>query len=104
MDAIVNYLKDSVLAQDKFEAKQLRCKCARYTLVDGVLYKRWFTAPYLKCHDPEEANYVMREIHEDICGNHSGGRVVAHKVLRQGYYWPTRHNDAMEFVRGCDKC
>ena len=103
MDGIINYLKDGTLPQDKYEAKQLRCKCARYTLVDRVLYKRGFIAPYLRCLDPEEADYVMREIHEGICGNHSRGRSLAHKILRQRYYWPTLHNDAMEFVHRCDK-
>ena len=104
MDTIVEYLKDGVLSQDKFKAKQLRCKCACYTLVDGVLYKRGFTASYLKCLSPEEVDYVMREIHEGICGNHSEGRALAHKVLRQGYYWPTLHGDVMELVCRCDKC
>ena len=104
MDAIVEYLKDGVLSQDKFKAKQLRCKCACYTLVDVVLYKREFTASYLKCLSPEEVDYVMREIHKGICENHFGGRALAHKVLRQGYYWLTLHNDAMEFMRRCNKC
>ena len=69
-----------------------------------MLYKRGFTAPYLRCLDSEEADYVMREIHEGICGNHSGGRALAHKIIRQGYYWPTLHDDAMKFVRKCDRC
>ena len=46
----------------------------------------------------------MREIHEGICGNHAGGQALAHKVLRQGYYWPTMKKNAAGFVRRCDKC
>ncbi|XP_024028291.1 uncharacterized protein LOC112093653 [Morus notabilis] len=58
----------------------------------------------LRCLNKDEANYVMREIHEGICGNHSGGRSLSYKALRQGYYWPTMLKDAMELVKVCDKC
>ena len=30
----------------------------------------------------EEADYVLREIHERICSNHSGARTLAFKALR----------------------
>ena len=37
-----------------------------------------------------------------ICGNHPGGRTLAHKVHTQGYYWPTMKSDAADYVRKCD--
>ena len=46
----------------------------------------------------------MREVHEGICDNHSGGASLAHKFLRQGYYWPTLKGDSHRFVRACDHC
>ena len=100
----MNYLKDGKLPEDRVEARKIRIKSARYTLLEDVLYKRGFIAPYLRCLIEKEADYVMREIHEGICGNHSGGRALAHKMIRQGYYWPTMHSDAMEFTKKCDKC
>uniref|UniRef100_A0A2N9GYK5 Reverse transcriptase domain-containing protein n=1 Tax=Fagus sylvatica TaxID=28930 RepID=A0A2N9GYK5_FAGSY len=51
-----------------------------------------------------EADYVMREVHEGICGNHSGARSLVHKLVRAGYYWPTMQKDAVSYVRACDKC
>jgi hypothetical protein len=77
---------------------------ARYTIIDGVLYRRGYFHPLLKCLSATEAHYVLREIHEGVCGNHSGGRVLAHKAMRAGYYWPTMGKDSVEFVRSCDKC
>ncbi|GAV75029.1 rve domain-containing protein [Cephalotus follicularis] len=38
------------------------------------------------------------------CGNHTGGRTLSQKLLRQGYFWPTMHHDAIDFVRKCDRC
>ena len=58
----------------------------------------------MKCLRPEEAEYVLREIHEGICGNHSGARSLAKKTIRQGYFWPTIERDATAYVKRCDKC
>ena len=82
MTPIVSYLKDGRLPEAKDEAKKLRIKAARYVLMDEVLYKRGFSQPYLRCLAPEEANYVLREVHEGACGNHSGARTLIHKVVR----------------------
>ena len=46
----------------------------------------------------------MREVHEGICGNHSGSRSLVHKLVRARYYWPTMQKDAEAYVRACDKC
>ena len=58
---IVAYLKEGRL----LEARRLRIKSARYVLIDEVLYKRGFSQPYLRCLVSDEANYVLREIHEE---------------------------------------
>ncbi|GKV35456.1 hypothetical protein SLEP1_g43719 [Rubroshorea leprosula] len=44
------------------------------------------------------------EVHEGVCGSHIGARTLAHKVLRQGYYWPNMYEDATHFVQRCPKC
>ncbi|RDX91253.1 Pro-Pol polyprotein, partial [Mucuna pruriens] len=35
---------------------------------------------------------------------HVGGRALASKIVRAGYYWPTLKKDCMEYVRRCNKC
>ena len=84
--------------------RKLRLQAAHYILIDGILYKRSYTLPYLKCLSPTEAQYVLQEIHEGVCGNHTAGRSLMHKVLTQGYYWPTLAKDARLFLQRCDKC
>ncbi|KAK3023184.1 hypothetical protein RJ639_044171 [Escallonia herrerae] len=49
-------------------------------------------------------HYALREVHEGICGQHLGGRTLAYKILRQGYYWPVMQKDAASFTRRCDQC
>ncbi|KAK3042452.1 hypothetical protein RJ639_000176 [Escallonia herrerae] len=84
--------------------RNLRVKTARYALVEGILYKKSFSLPYLRCLRPSESLYALQEVHEGICGQHLGGRTLAQKILRQGYYWPTMQKDAIEFTRRCDQC
>ena len=104
MTLVTQYLKDGMLPEDKKKARLLRLKVARYTLYDDQLYKIGLSTPLLKCVDLEQGNHILQEIHEGICGNHAGGQSLAHKALRQGYFWPTMKTDAMNFARKCDTC
>ncbi|GAU50049.1 hypothetical protein TSUD_408450 [Trifolium subterraneum] len=63
-----------------------------------------FSIPLLKCADEVTADYILREIHEGINSQLLGGRSLARKALRAGYYWPTMQQDAKEHVKKCDKC
>ncbi|KAI5324980.1 hypothetical protein L3X38_034053 [Prunus dulcis] len=104
MSDIYFYLTNDTLPEDKAQARKLRYRSARYTVINDVLYKRGYTTPYLKCLTAEHGDYVLREIHNGVCGDHSGSRSLAYKVFRQGYFWPTMHQDANTLVKKCDKC
>lgn len=95
---LISYLKDQILPENKEEAYKLRRRSAYFILVYNTLYKQGFSSPLLLCIGGEEANYILREIHESVCGNHSGGLALAKKVLRQGYYWPTLKKDASNLL------
>ncbi|KAL2250014.1 UNVERIFIED_CONTAM: Retrovirus-related Pol polyprotein from transposon opus [Sesamum indicum] len=103
-DEIVQYLKGEILPTDPIAARRVKARAAHFTLVNEQLYKRTIEGPLLKCLVPEKAEYVMREIHEGSCGNHSGGRSLAQKVIRQGYFWPTLVKDIRELVKKCEAC
>jgi hypothetical protein len=95
---VIKYLKSGELPRDKSQSHKVRLQSACYTLIDDVLYRRGYSHPLLKCLSAPEARYVLREIHEGVCGNHSGGRMLAHKAVRAGCYWPTMTRDSVEFV------
>jgi hypothetical protein len=98
------HLKEGKLLEDKKEARKIRMQSARYTLIGGILYRRGYMLPVLNCLSTAEAEYVLKEIHEGVRGGHSGGRMLAHKAVRAGYYWLTMNRDSLEKVRRCDKC
>ncbi|GFZ06625.1 hypothetical protein Acr_18g0007950 [Actinidia rufa] len=105
MDEIIAYLQEGTRPKDTLQARRLQYRSARFCIFKGRLYKRAFSGPLLKCLRPEEAEYVLKEIHEGICcGNHSGARSLARKTIRQGYFWLTIERDAATYVRRCNKC
>ncbi|XP_074336314.1 uncharacterized protein LOC141673462 [Apium graveolens] len=99
MMPILAYIHKGTLPEDKFKARRLHYQAARYVVYDEVLYKRGFNQPLLRCIDEEEGNYILREVHEGNCGNHSGGNLLAMKVLCQGYYWPIMKEDAANLLQ-----
>ncbi|GKV01815.1 hypothetical protein SLEP1_g14337 [Rubroshorea leprosula] len=68
------------------------------------LYKRVASMPLLRCLTPYEAEYAVKEVHEGVCGTHIGGKTLAQKLLRHGYYWPTMIKDAQSYVKRCLTC
>ncbi|KAL0325072.1 UNVERIFIED_CONTAM: hypothetical protein Sradi_5076500 [Sesamum radiatum] len=88
-DELEAYLKDGTLPQDPKEARAIKVRANKFTLIGGELYKRGFSQPYLKCINQDKVEYILREIHDGSCGNHSRGRALASKALKQGYFWPT---------------
>ncbi|XP_016195081.1 uncharacterized protein LOC107636060 [Arachis ipaensis] len=101
---ILQYLLDGTLPPDPKEEKRIKREAANYTIVTGQLYKRGFSQPLLKCIEPENTEYILREIHEGCCGHHVGGKTLAQKVIRAGYFWPTVIRDSIQIVKNCDKC
>ena len=91
---LIAYLRSCILPDGKDTTRKLKVQASRFVLIRNVLYKRGFSQLYLRCLSHEEADYMMREVHEGICGNHSGARSLAHKLIRVGYYWPTMLKDA----------
>ena len=75
MDSIVMFLKEDVLPEDKSETEKIRRKAPRFWLFeDQKLYMRSFSGPYLLCVYPEAVELILEELHEGICGSHTGGR------------------------------
>ena len=104
MDPIQLYIATGELPNDRGRAHKIQIKSARFSLVDGQLYKRSLGGPYLTCLTPKQGQYVLAELHEGICRNHPRGRTLAHRAHTQGYYWPTMKSDVADYVKKYDPC
>nr|XP_016438029.1 PREDICTED: uncharacterized protein LOC107764018 [Nicotiana tabacum] len=101
---IINYLEQEKLPEDSKASRALRAKAARYSFKGGHLYRKSFHGPLARCLGASKSNYVMREVHEWICVNHSRVDSLVLKLVWPGYYWPRIEEDAKAFVQKCDKC
>ncbi|XP_035838809.1 uncharacterized protein LOC118486452 [Helianthus annuus] len=104
MTPIIQYLQEGILSENKAEARKIQNKALFYEMNGGILYRRSFLGPLLRCVDHQDASYLIREIHEGICGIHAGPRMVVAKTMNPGYYWPGMHIDALKELRKCDSC
>lgn len=59
MDPILAYIEDRKLLPDPSEAKKVKFRSSKFSILSDELYKREFSQPYLKCLDPEDAMYVL---------------------------------------------
>ncbi|XP_072060266.1 uncharacterized protein [Arachis hypogaea] len=111
MDPITDFLESGKLPGDKNSTKALRREVAKYTIIQGQLFKKGPNQPLLKCLHPDQMDYVLREVHEGCCGYHIGAKAqarmhigakaLARKLIRAGYYWSSMMKDSKEFVRKC---
>nr|GFB00438.1 reverse transcriptase domain-containing protein [Tanacetum cinerariifolium] len=104
MTELVNYLKEGTLPADEKEARKIRLKARQYELMEGILYKRSFLTPWLRCVGPLQVEYMIKEIHKGSCSMHAGPRSVVAKAIWLGYFWPTMHRDAQDMIRKCNDC
>ncbi|XP_022004494.1 uncharacterized protein LOC110902062 [Helianthus annuus] len=104
MTPIIMYLQSGILPENKAEAQKIQYKAEHYQMADGILYRKSYLGPLLRCVDAEDANYLIREVHEGICGIHAGPRMVVAKVMNAGYYWPGMHLYAVKELRKCSGC
>ncbi|GJS10145.1 reverse transcriptase domain-containing protein [Tanacetum coccineum] len=104
MTPIVEFINTGTLPHEQKDARRIRRTAQRFELREGVLYRRSFLQPWLRCVGPIQADYVLREIHAGSCSMHSGPRSVVARALRSGYYWPTMHRDARDMIKKCKDC
>ena len=78
---LIAYLQSGTMPDGKDATRKLKVQASRFVLIRDVLYKKGFSRPYLRCLSHNEADYVIREVHEGICGNHSGARSLVHKLI-----------------------
>lgn len=98
MASILSFLRDGRIPTDVDEARKIKKRAARFTILNDALYKRGFSMPYLKCIEEDEAKYILEEVYEGICDDHTSPRSLIGKIIRIGYFWPTMQKDVKEFV------
>ena len=91
MTPILSFLRDGQLLANVEEARKVRKRVARFTILNDAMYKRGFSMSYLKCVEESKAKYILsmsylkcvkeskakyilEGIHEGVCGDRTGLR------------------------------
>jgi hypothetical protein len=81
------------------ERRALRLKSAQHRLINLVLFRVNYDGVILRCTECEDADKVLKELHDVPVDGNFAEDTTAHKILRVGYYWPTFFRDAHTYVR-----
>jgi hypothetical protein len=68
------------------ERRTLKMKVNQYVLIADILFKSNFDGILLRCVDENQAQELIREFHEGICGGHFAPTGTAHKIIRARFY------------------
>ncbi|VFQ84430.1 unnamed protein product [Cuscuta campestris] len=64
MSDLMKYLTDGSLLEQDDRARKVKLRAPRFQVIDGMLYKRAFGGPLLRCLTNQEAERVIAEVHE----------------------------------------
>ena len=64
LNPILHYLSSGELPNNRVEAHKVQA--ARFSLVNGQLYKRSLDELYLKCLTTQQGQYILAELHERV--------------------------------------
>ncbi|KAL0413484.1 UNVERIFIED_CONTAM: hypothetical protein Sradi_1550100 [Sesamum radiatum] len=95
---IIEWLERGNLPDNRWDASRLKTRAVRFLIQGGILYKKSYAHPQLRCVSQFEGVHLLREIHSGCCGSHIGTWTFANKALQVGYFWPTMKQDAKQLV------
>ena len=71
MTPIFDFRQNNILPENKDAARKIKATSDRFTIIQGNLYRRSFSGPYLTCVKPSQVKNILSELHEGECRNHS---------------------------------
>jgi len=90
--------------QDSTEAKKIKKSSNKFTLIDGELYRFGLHTLFLYAYMERNARGLWLSSIRGFCGSHIGGRSLATRTVRVGYYWPTMREDCKRYAQRCKQC
>jgi hypothetical protein len=97
---IVDYLENP----SRKVSRKLKYKAIKFVLLDGRLFYKSLDGVLLQCLGQEEANKMMSEVHDGLCGAHQSAYRMKWVFRHIGCYWPTMLEDYIEYYKVCQDC
>jgi len=69
-----------------------------------MLYRKNCDGVFLRCLEKRDTGNILSKLHNKPAGVNYGRDTISHKILRDGYYWPTLFKYSHTHVRKCHEC
>ncbi|MCO5570329.1 hypothetical protein L7F22_024048 [Adiantum nelumboides] len=79
-------------------------RAKRYMLVGDSLYMKGADIVMRRVPWKEEIYKILEENHEGSCGGHFASKITLHKILQEGYVWPSIQRDVHHWCKSCKEC
>ncbi|MCO5598101.1 hypothetical protein L7F22_052192 [Adiantum nelumboides] len=79
-------------------------RAKKYMLVGDSLYMKGADLVMRRVPWKEEIYMVLEENHEGSCGGHFASKITLHKILQEGYVWPSIQRDVHHWCKSCKEC
>ena len=79
-------------------------RASKYKLIADVLYMQGADLVLRRVPWKEELYKVLEENHEGACGGHFALKITLHKILQEGYVWPSIQKDVHHWCSSCRRC
>jgi len=101
--SLIDYALHEILTDDLKGAASIRRRSLYfyYDLIVKTLYRRSYDGILLRCLSNSEAQEVLNEVHDGMCGAYRPGPKLKDRLHRLGYYLPTTIADAIQYARRC---
>jgi len=98
--SLIDYALHDILLDDPKEAASIRRRSLHFYYDSTVktLYRRSYDGILLRCLFNLEAQEVLKEAHDDICGAYQPDPKLKDRLHRLSYYWPTIIADAIKYA------
>ena len=100
--SLINYTLHDILPDNPKEPDFIRRRSLRfyYDPIVKTLFRRSYDNILVRCLSNSEAQEVLKEAHNGICGAHQPDLKLKDRLHRLSYYWPTMIADAIKMHKG----
>ena len=79
-------------------------RACKYTMHGDVLFMKGADLVLRRVPYKEEIYIILEENHEGACGGHFALKITLHKILQEGYVWPSIQKDVHHWFSSCKRC
>ena len=88
----------------KEERRKVRINNRQFAVVSHRLLRRGAYGILRRCVSELEVPTILEICHDSACGEQFLANLLAKKIRRARYFWPTLFKDLHNYVKNCDPC